>query len=146
MPAKYVLTQKGKSFHWSLLATNGRVIASSEVYNTKAAAMAGIRSVQKNGPTDVVVTADELADSRAATKRPAKRASGSGTAARTTTAKKTSRTSASSGTASSAPARKTASRSTAKATSARKPAKKAATGGTARRAATKRSPAKKASS
>jgi uncharacterized protein YegP (UPF0339 family) len=70
MPAKYVLSQKASGFHWNLIATNGRVIASSEVYNTKAAAMAGIRSVQKNGSTDVIVTAEELE----ATRRPAQKA------------------------------------------------------------------------
>ncbi len=58
MPAKYVLSQKASGFHWNLVATNGRVIASSEVYNSKQAAMAGIRSVQKNGATDVIVTAE----------------------------------------------------------------------------------------
>jgi len=57
MPAKYVLTEKNGRYHWNLLATNGRVIATSEVYNSKAAAMTGVRSVQKNGATDVVVTA-----------------------------------------------------------------------------------------
>lgn len=70
MPAKYVLTHKGTGFHWNLLATNGRVIASSEHYNSKAAAMTGIRSVQKNGPTDVIVTDEELMASR----KPAKKA------------------------------------------------------------------------
>lgn len=59
MPAKYVLNQSAKGFHWNLLATNGRVIATSEVYNTRQAALGGIRSVQKNGATDVVVTAEE---------------------------------------------------------------------------------------
>lgn len=75
MPAKYVLSHKGSGYHWNLLATNGRVIASSEVYNSKAAAMTGIRSVQKNGATDVIVTDDELKASRApATKSPARTA------------------------------------------------------------------------
>lgn len=68
MPAKYVLSQKTSGFHWNLVATNGRVIATSEVYNSKQAALAGIRSVQKNGSTDVIVTAEELE----ATRRPAK--------------------------------------------------------------------------
>jgi uncharacterized protein YegP (UPF0339 family) len=84
MPAKYVLTEKNGRYHWNLLATNGRVIASSEVYNSKAAAMTGVRSVQKNGATDVVVTADELEASRrpatktAAKKTPAKKAAAKG--------------------------------------------------------------------
>ena len=73
MPAKYVLSRKASGFHWNLVATNGRVIASSEVYNSKQAAMAGIRSAQKNGSTDVVVTAEELeASRRPASTTPAK--------------------------------------------------------------------------
>ena len=70
MPAKYVLSQKNSGFHWNLVATNGRVIATSEVYNSKQAALVGIRSVQKNGSTDVIVTAEKLE----ATRRPAKTA------------------------------------------------------------------------
>ena len=76
MPAKYVLAQKANGYHWNLLATNGRVIATSEHYNSKAAAMTGIRSVQKNGSTDVIVTDEELvASRRPAKKTPAKSAS-----------------------------------------------------------------------
>ncbi len=72
MPAKYVLSQKASGFHWNLVATNGRVIASSEVYNSKQAALAGIRSVQKNGATDVILTAEELEAARRPAKSPAK--------------------------------------------------------------------------
>lgn len=72
MPAKYVLSQKASGFHWNLVATNGRVIATSEVYNSKQAALIGIRSVQKNGSTDVIVTAEELAAARPARTAPAK--------------------------------------------------------------------------
>ncbi len=55
MAAKYVLShQPAKGYHWNLLATNGRVIASSEHYETKRAALAGIASVQKNGATTVI--------------------------------------------------------------------------------------------
>lgn len=48
MPAKFVV-KKGSTgkFRFSLLSTNGQVVASSEAYNSKAAAMGGIRSVQK---------------------------------------------------------------------------------------------------
>ena len=75
MPAKYVLAQKGSGYHWNLLATNGRVIATSEHYNSKAAAMTGIRSVQKNGSTDVIITDEELMASRKPPKKaPAKKA------------------------------------------------------------------------
>jgi uncharacterized protein YegP (UPF0339 family) len=71
MPAKYVITRKGERYHWNLLATNGRVIATSETYNSKQAAMAGIRSVQKNGATDVIDTGERPANSTAPAKTPA---------------------------------------------------------------------------
>jgi hypothetical protein len=55
MAAKFVLTKNdaGK-FHFNLLATNGRVIATSEVYNTRAAAMNGIASIRKNAADAVL--------------------------------------------------------------------------------------------
>ena len=48
MAGKFVI-KKGTTgkFRFSLLAGNGQVVASSEAYNSKAAAMGGIRSVQK---------------------------------------------------------------------------------------------------
>lgn len=51
MAAKFVL-KKGSSgkFHFNLLATNGQVIATSEAYESKAAAVNGIESVKKNAP------------------------------------------------------------------------------------------------
>lgn len=51
MAAKFVL-KKGSSgkFHFNLLATNGQVIATSETYESKPAAMNGIESVKKNAP------------------------------------------------------------------------------------------------
>ena len=51
MAAKFVLkkTDSGQ-FHFNLLATNGRVIATSESYKTKAAALNGIESIKKNAP------------------------------------------------------------------------------------------------
>lgn len=49
MPAKFVLTKNPRGqFHFNLLASNGRVIASSESYNTRAAALNGIESIRKN--------------------------------------------------------------------------------------------------
>ena len=51
MAAKFVLkkTDSGQ-FHFNLLATNGRVIATSDSYKTKAAALNGIESIKKNAP------------------------------------------------------------------------------------------------
>ena len=48
MPAKFVV-KKGPTgkFRFSLLSTNGQVVASSQTYETKRAALAGIASVQK---------------------------------------------------------------------------------------------------
>jgi uncharacterized protein YegP (UPF0339 family) len=49
MPGKFVL-KKGTTgkFRFNLHSTNGKVIATSEAYETKAAAMRGIESVRKN--------------------------------------------------------------------------------------------------
>ena len=51
MAGKFVL-KKGSSgkFHFNLHASNGQVIATSEAYESKSAALNGIESVQKNAP------------------------------------------------------------------------------------------------
>jgi uncharacterized protein YegP (UPF0339 family) len=48
MAGKFVI-KKGPTgkFRFNLLASNGQVVATSETYNSKAAAMNGVRSVQK---------------------------------------------------------------------------------------------------
>jgi uncharacterized protein YegP (UPF0339 family) len=48
---KFVL-KKGPTgkFHFNLLASNGKVIATSESYESKAAALKGIESVKKHAP------------------------------------------------------------------------------------------------
>ena len=48
---KFVL-RKGSTgkFHFNLLATNGQVIATSEAYESKGAALNGIESVKNNAP------------------------------------------------------------------------------------------------
>ena len=70
MPAKFVV-KKGSTgkFRFSLHATNGQIIATSEAYETKRAAMAGIASVQKNAAG---ATIDDQTDGKAS-KAPAKR-------------------------------------------------------------------------
>lgn len=52
MTAKFMVI-KGSTgkFHFNLVATNGQVIATSESYESKAAALNGIESVKKNAPT-----------------------------------------------------------------------------------------------
>ena len=51
MAAKFVL-KKGSTgkFSFSLVATNGQVIATSEAYESKASAVNGIESVMGNAP------------------------------------------------------------------------------------------------
>jgi uncharacterized protein YegP (UPF0339 family) len=48
---KFVL-KKGSTgkFHFNLQAANGQVIATSEAYESRSAAMNGIESVKKNAP------------------------------------------------------------------------------------------------
>jgi len=55
MPGKFVV-KKGTTgkFRFSLLSTNGQIVATSEAYNTKASAMGGIRSV-KSLAADAVI-------------------------------------------------------------------------------------------
>lgn len=49
MAAKFRIThQRGKGYHFVLVATNGRVIATSEHYETRRACLEGIDSVRKN--------------------------------------------------------------------------------------------------
>jgi uncharacterized protein YegP (UPF0339 family) len=55
MAGKFVLsTQKDGQFRFNLKASNGQVIATSEAYKTKAAALNGIASVKKNAPDAAV--------------------------------------------------------------------------------------------
>lgn len=87
MAAKYVLShQPGKGYHWNLLATNGRVIASSEHYETKRAAVAGIASVQKNGATTVIEESDS-GPAKKATRKATPTSSGRMSGSKTTTAR-----------------------------------------------------------
>jgi uncharacterized protein YegP (UPF0339 family) len=48
VPGKFLL-KKGTTgkFRFSLVSTNGQIVATSETYNTKAAAQGGIRAVKK---------------------------------------------------------------------------------------------------
>lgn len=45
------IARNGK-YHFNLLASNGQIILSSEMYETRAAAENGITSVRKNSPND----------------------------------------------------------------------------------------------
>lgn len=55
MAGKFVIQhQPGKGCHWNLPASNGRVIASSEHYETRRAALEGLESVKANAPDAAV--------------------------------------------------------------------------------------------
>ena len=55
MAGKYVLKKSSNGkFHFNLLAGNGQIIASSELYESKAAAQNGIKSVQTNAATTTI--------------------------------------------------------------------------------------------
>lgn len=53
MAAKYQLTKtRNDKFLFNLVAANGQVVLTSEMYESKASALAGIDSVRRNGPDD----------------------------------------------------------------------------------------------
>ena len=52
---KFVIRQTATGCKFDLKATNGQVIATSEVYTTRAACENGIESVKKNAPDAEVV-------------------------------------------------------------------------------------------
>jgi uncharacterized protein YegP (UPF0339 family) len=89
LAGKFVL-KKGSTgkFRFNLLARNGQVVATSEAYGTKAAAMGGIRSVQKLAADATVEDqttkewADGEADRKAAAKKSASKAKRKATAAK----------------------------------------------------------------
>ncbi len=77
---KFVL-DKGRTgkFRFNLLSTNGRIIATSESYETKAAALKGIASVQKMAADARLI--DNTVAAAAAPKKAAKTAAAPQTAA-----------------------------------------------------------------
>ena len=52
---KFVIKQSNAGFHFVLKASNGEVIATSQVYTTKDSCKKGIESVKKNAPDAEVV-------------------------------------------------------------------------------------------
>jgi uncharacterized protein YegP (UPF0339 family) len=73
MAAKFeIFLDRKKQYRFHLKATNGEIIAASEGYETKASCMKGIKSIQKNAPTAVIIDPEEAAK-KAAQAVPAKR-------------------------------------------------------------------------
>ena len=50
MAGKFVVKRSGSQFLFNLKASNGEIIATSERYTTKRAALDGIESVKSNAP------------------------------------------------------------------------------------------------
>jgi hypothetical protein len=80
VPAKFVV-KKGSTgkYRFNLVASNGQVVATSEAYETRAKALAGIESVRKNAAGAVLV------DGTAPAAKPAAKAAASTTAAKPAT-------------------------------------------------------------
>ena len=64
---KFVVKETATGFKFDLLATNGQVIATSEVYSTKAACLNGVKSVKNNCVGEVE---DQTAETVEAKKHP----------------------------------------------------------------------------
>ena len=78
MPGKFVV-KKGPTgkFRFSLLSTNGQVVAASEAYETKRAALSGVAAVQKLAAGAKIVdttVAVAAAAAKPAAKKPAAKA------------------------------------------------------------------------
>ena len=92
MPGKFVI-KKGPTgkFRFSLVSTNGQIVASSQAYENKAAAMRGVASVQKLAAdariVDLTVAAAAPA-ARPAAKKPAATSAAKKPAAKKPAAKK----------------------------------------------------------
>ena len=82
MAAKFVMYQdKAKKTRFRLLAANGEIIAQGEAYESKAACLKGIKSIQKNAPTAII-------DDETVKKEPAKKPAAKKPAAKKAPAKK----------------------------------------------------------
>jgi uncharacterized protein YegP (UPF0339 family) len=113
-----VFQDKAKKYRFNLKAANGEIIAASEAYNTKTAALNGIKSIQKSAPAAKIEDRDAAAPAKKpaakkAAKKPAKKAAAKKPAAKKPVAKKPA-------------AKKAAVKKPAKKTAAKKPAVKKA--------------------
>ena len=87
MSAKFNIYQdQSKKFRFRLIATNGEIIAVGEAYESKAACLKGIKSIQKNAPGAAII--DLSAQDSASAKKPAKKAASKKAAAKKAAAKK----------------------------------------------------------
>jgi uncharacterized protein YegP (UPF0339 family) len=77
MAAKFeIFLDRKKQYRFHLKASNGETIAASQAYDTKAACIKGIKSIQKNAPAAAIIDPEEAAKEKAkkaAKAAPAKR-------------------------------------------------------------------------
>jgi uncharacterized protein YegP (UPF0339 family) len=72
MTAKFeIFLDRKKQYRFHLKASNGETIAASQAYDTKAACLKGIKSIQKNAPAAAIIDPEEVAKkaAKAATAR-----------------------------------------------------------------------------
>ncbi|MDR2403214.1 MAG: YegP family protein [Spirochaetaceae bacterium] len=75
MAAKFeIFIDRKKQYRFHLKASNGEIIAASEAYETKAACLKGIKSIQKNAPVAKIIDPEEVVKKTAKT-APVKRGS-----------------------------------------------------------------------
>ncbi|MDR0641279.1 MAG: DUF1508 domain-containing protein [Treponema sp.] len=78
MAAKFeIFIDRKKQYRFHLKASNGETVAASQAYDTKAACLKGIKSIQKNAPTAAIIDPEEAAK-KAAKPVPAKRGAKAG--------------------------------------------------------------------
>lgn len=65
---KFVVSKTNTGFKFNLKASNGQVIATSEVYSSEAACMNGVESVKKNAP--IAAVENQTAEGYAVEKNP----------------------------------------------------------------------------
>jgi uncharacterized protein YegP (UPF0339 family) len=64
MAAKFeIFLDRKKQYRFHLKASNGETIAASQAYDTKAACIKGIKSIQKSAPTAAIIDLEEAAKS-----------------------------------------------------------------------------------
>jgi uncharacterized protein YegP (UPF0339 family) len=72
MTAKFeIFLDRKKQYRFHLKASNGETIAASQAYDTKAACVKGIKSIQKNAPAAEIIDLEETVK-KAAKTAPAK--------------------------------------------------------------------------
>jgi uncharacterized protein YegP (UPF0339 family) len=68
MAAKFeIFKDRKKQYRFHLKASNGETIAASQAYDTKAACIKGIKSIQKNAPAAAIVDPEKAAKKAAKT-------------------------------------------------------------------------------